>query len=174
MRSSSAARIHGKRRHRDSVRRGAPKQVLSSSWDVCSRAASGVSQTTSRTYLSIVCDRSQMSSATTRSMRCPKVASHVPTLVLGAVIALYGVSCTSAGSHYQASRDEFARVASWPLGAWRMSEVIGATESTAFMRVWTADPRVFCGGEHVYSLPLKDLSTSEVAQIRAGENPWKK
>jgi hypothetical protein len=103
-----------------------------------------------------------------------KITSHVSTLVLGAVIALIGISCTSAGSHYQTSRDEFARVASWPMETWRMSEVIGATESTAFMRVWTADLRVFGGGEHVYSIPLKDLSTSEVAQIRAGENPWKK
>jgi hypothetical protein len=103
-----------------------------------------------------------------------KIAIYASTIALGAVIALFGVGCTSAGAHYHTSRDEFARVASWPLETWRSSELIGATESAAFIRVWTADPRFFGGGEHVYSVPLRDLSTSEVAKIRTGENPWQK
>ena len=142
-------------------------------WGVCACACVDLVWSIVNQFLTL-CDGSQVSSATPRSMRSQnKVTSHVSNLVLGAVIALIGGSCTSAGSHHQTSRDEFARVASWPMGTWQMSEVIGATDTTAFMRVWTADPRVFGGGDHVYSIPLKDLSTSEVAQIRAGKNPWK-
>ena len=142
-------------------------------WGVCACACVDLVWSIVNYFLTH-CDGSQVSSATPRSMRFQnKVTSHVSTLVLGAVIALFSVSCTSAGSHYQTSRDEFARVASWPMGTWQMSEVIGATDTAVFMRVWTADPRVFGGGDHVYSLPLIDLSTSEVAQIRAGKNPWK-
>ena len=103
-------------------------------------------------------------------MRIILIAAFTVTVLT--TLALSG--CHSAGRHYEVPSDEFLGLAQMGVGRNTImgSQFIGATQSRAYIAVWSGLPSSVGGGDHVYSVALDDLPADLAMRIRAGYNPW--
>lgn len=78
----------------------------------------------------------------------------------------------SAGSHCWTDAETFAHLAGSPPSSVSSCTFLGATNGRAYVRAWSSWPRLFGGGDHIYSVALDELPEDVAARVRAGENPW--
>jgi hypothetical protein len=83
-------------------------------------------------------------------------------------------SCCHAGRHRAVTGEEFLELAGSPLGSAYHVRFIGATQTRAYLSVWSALPSSVGGGEDVCSVALAHLPRAIVDRILAGANPWAK
>jgi len=91
---------------------------------------------------------------------------------IGLAVLLMMDSCCSGGRHREVTGKKFLELAQKPIGSALYTRFIGATDTRAYLSVWSALPASAGGGEDVYSVALVDLPEDIANRIRKGQNPW--